>query len=265
MPAVRIEPGSELEVGILGSDVDVVAYEVTSPAAGIATKAAVIAEIPGDLGEPSQDAPNAILIRKRFGGFLSVESDGNWSALGYAIYRSNNSFSGGQRTYAAYARRLSNLSLPIWQYRYTYNDANEATLRWVLNPITISRPVSSRVKTKILGGFTEDDFAEAVDPLVGAVFYFIPNGQPYILAGADGFITPGSPLRAEYRFLTSGRVPGFDAGSTLLNDLAIPPLGPLMEYTQQEQDNNGIVTPVVSTIDPTALYIVGDLAQLPGF
>lgn len=262
MGAIPIEPGSELEVGILGSDVDVIAYEVSSPAAGTATKAAVIAEIPGTLGESSPEAPNAILVRKRFGGFLTREADGNWTALGYAIYRSNNSFSGGQRTYAAYARRLQDLSLPIWQYRNTYNEDNQLSLRWALNPHSISRPVSSRVKTKLLG-ITEDQFSDAVDPLVGAVFYF--GAQPYILVGADGFVSPGSPLRAEYRFLTSGRVPKFDAGSTLLNDIDIPALGALQEYTQQEQDNNGVITPRVGVIDPTDLYIVGDLNDLPGF
>ena len=264
MGATRIEPGSELEIGILGSDVDVVAYEITSPAAGVATKAAVIAEIPGTLGEASLDAPNAILIRKRFGGFLSVESDGNWSALGYAIYRSNNSFSGGQRTYAAYARRLANLELPIWQSRLTRDEQGNLALRWVRNPRVISRPVSSRVKTKLLN-ITEDQFAEAVDPLVGALFRFIPNGQPYILAGADGFVSPGSPLRAEYRFLTSGRVPAFDGNAPLYNDSPIPALGALQEYTEYEQDNNGVITPSVDTADPADIYIEGNLLDLPGF
>lgn len=265
MGAERIEPGAELDVGILGNDTDIVAYVLDG--SGEATKAAVIAEIPGTLGESSIDAPNAILVRKRFGGFLDTQPGAagtSWSALGYAIYRSNNHFSGGPRVFSSYARRLSDLDLPIWQSVFTYDEGGNPALKYDYYPRSIVRPCSARRRTVFLN-MTIDQFSTAVDPWVGAIFRFTQNGQPYILTGADGVQTNGAPLRAEYCFLTSGPVPAYPGVAPLYNDTPIPALKSLEEYTTHFVLANGQRVPIIDKVGPDQLYVNGGLvSNLPG-
>lgn len=259
----EIEPGSEGAQRIAG-DIDVIAYEISNIDAA-PTKKNIVPLIPGSLGDASPNFPSAILIEKRFGGVLGRQPidagdqlAGTWSAIGYAIYKANNPFSGGQRAYAAYARRLADLALPIFRQQPSTNEDGTDFI-YAREYKHISRPVSSKVKMKFIGGMTDDEFSELVDPQVGRLFQFNPNGHPYVLVGADGAYLPGSPLRAEYRFITSCAVPAYPQGR-FDNDVFIPPLAPLEEYKEVLDD-----IPYIEAVGISDIYKEGDLLDLPGF
>lgn len=255
-------PGAALEFGITG-DVDVIVYDIDGIDAA-PTKKIVCDLLPGAPGDVSPNAPNAVFYTKRFIEIHGQDSDGTWAARGLVIYKSNNPFSGGPRPYSRYARSLTQLDLPIWQQRFTYDDNGQPKILYARYGKPLSRPLSQRVKVKYLG-IGEDTFAEAVDPWVGAIFQLKQGGQPYILVGADGFSAPGQPLRAEYTFLTTGGVPAYPGDAPWYNDSPIPALPPLAAYSERFVEVNGNNIPIVDVVDPFDIYVNGNILDLPGF
>lgn len=244
----------------MGQDVDVVAGLIT----GVVTpdKKSFLAEIPGKYGDASADAPNAILVRKRFLQVLNKESDGTWSGLGLMIYRSNNPFGGGPRPGSAYARNLIDLSLPVYQQRVTHDENGDGT-SWVLSRPVIKRPFAQKVITKTVDELNLDLLTEKIDPFVGGLCQFQAKGQLYRFIGGDILWAPGTPKRVEYRFQTTGAVPEFGVQSQFKNDIDIPALPVLGEYsTVEPADGN---PPVVGVVDATTIYKQFDPFILPGF